>query len=165
MKTHQTKSIEALLLTVAENLDLLAHPESRVAAIKVLDNLIATLTRLRNQLNTPGVQKQVSDIRQPINQVIDFLNLAKSDDTLSALILLKKPHGERKPKRAPVEIPANLTNQQIRALLEKNLSKSELKAIAAQRSISVGKSTTEQVKRDILKNLERQEGYGRLASS
>jgi len=58
----------------------------------------------------------------------------------------------------------NLTNDQIRALLEKDLSKAELKAIAAQRAIPVGKSTNEEIKRDILKNLERQEGYGRLAT-
>ena len=61
-----------------------------------------------------------------------------------------------------VSIASNLTNKQIRALLEKDLSRIELKAIAAQRSISVGKSTNEEIKRHILKNLERQEGYGRL---
>ena len=57
----------------------------------------------------------------------------------------------------------NLTNEQIRALLEKDLSKAELKAIAAQRAISVGKSTSEEIKRRILKNLTRQEGYVRLS--
>lgn len=58
-----------------------------------------------------------------------------------------------------INITNNLTNKQIRALLEKDLSKAELKAIAAQRSISVGKSTNEEIKRHILRNLERQEGY------
>ena len=53
-------------------------------------------------------------------------------------------------------------NDKIRALLNKDLSKAELKAIAAQRSISIGKSTKEEIKRNILKNLERQEGYERL---
>jgi len=48
--------------------------------------------------------------------------------------------------------------------LEKDLSKAELKALAAQRAISVGKSTNAEIKRDILKNLQRQEGYERLAS-
>ena len=61
-----------------------------------------------------------------------------------------------------VEIKQNLTNEQIRSLLEKDLSKAELKAIAAQRSISVGKYTNEEIKRRILKNLERQEGYSLL---
>jgi hypothetical protein len=64
-----------------------------------------------------------------------------------------------------IQIPNNLTNDQIRALLEQNLSNSELKAIAAQRAISVDKSNNEGIKRSILKNLERQEGYGRLGSS
>lgn len=57
-----------------------------------------------------------------------------------------------------------LTNDQIRALLKKDLSKTELKAIAAQRSISTGKSTNKEIKRDILRNLERQEGYEQLAA-
>ena len=61
-----------------------------------------------------------------------------------------------------VEIDSNLTNEQIRVLLEKNLSKAELKTIASQRSISVGKSTNDDIKRRILKNLERQESYERL---
>ena len=56
-------------------------------------------------------------------------------------------------------IASNLMNEQIRALLEKDLSKAELKAIAEQRSIAVGKSTNKEIKRRILKNLERQEGY------
>jgi hypothetical protein len=78
--------------------------------------------------------------------------------------LLLPPRKAVKPKRQAVEIPSNLTNGQIRRLLESDLSKAELKAIAAQRAIAIGKSTKEQVKRDILKNLDRQEGYQRLAS-
>jgi hypothetical protein len=58
-----------------------------------------------------------------------------------------------------INIASNLTNKQIRALLENDLSKAELKAIAEQRSIAVGKSTNNEIKRRILKNLERQEGY------
>jgi hypothetical protein len=57
------------------------------------------------------------------------------------------------------KIVSNLTNEQIRALLKKDLSKAELKEIAAQRSISVGKYNIEEIRRRILKNLERQEGY------
>lgn len=61
------------------------------------------------------------------------------------------------------EIPANLTNEQIRKLLEKDLSKAELKEIATQRCISVGKYTIEEIRRRILRNLERQEGYALLS--
>lgn len=61
------------------------------------------------------------------------------------------------------EIPANLTNEQIRKLLEKDLSKAELKEIARQRSIYVGTYTNKEIKRRILRNLERQEGYARLS--
>lgn len=70
-----------------------------------------------------------------------------------------------KTKRQAVEIASNMTNDQIRALLENDLSSVELKIIAVQRSISVGKYTNDEIKRRILKNLERQEGYGRLCHS
>jgi len=53
-----------------------------------------------------------------------------------------------------------MSNDKIRALLNKDLSKAELKAIAMLRSIRG--STKEEIKRNILKNLERQEGYERL---
>ncbi|MGA3143608.1 MAG: hypothetical protein ABSF10_11405 [Verrucomicrobiota bacterium] len=49
-------------------------------------------------------------------------------------------------------------------MLEKDLSKDELKAIAAQRAISIGELNREEIKRSILKKLERQESYGRLAN-
>lgn len=61
-----------------------------------------------------------------------------------------------------MEIPVNLTNEQIRKLLEKDLSKVQLKLIAKQRSISVGKYNNEEIKKRILRNLERQEGYIKL---
>ena len=57
-----------------------------------------------------------------------------------------------------------LTNGQIRELLEKDLSRDELKAIAGQRGISVSGVRKDHLKRMILKNLERQEGYEILAN-
>lgn len=62
------------------------------------------------------------------------------------------------------KISPNLTNEQIRKLLEKDLSKAELKEIAKQRSIFVGKCTTnDEIRIRILRNLERQEGYALLS--
>jgi hypothetical protein len=165
MKTKQAKSLEAMLLKISSNLNLLTHPTSRAEVLKDVNDLIGSLTRLRSELNNPAIQKQAADVREPLSDVIKFLEFARGNDVLNALIALPQEPRKRKPKRTPVEIPANLSNQQIRALLEKDLSRSELAAIAAQRAISVGKSTTEQIKKDILRNLERQEGYGRLASS
>ena len=165
MKAHKTRDLISPLLKVAENMRLVSDPDSRASTLRSLDLLIANLTRIRSELSNPDIQKRASDVRGPLNQVIEFLNNARSDEALMALVLMAAPGGKQRPKRVPVEIPANLTNQQIRALLEKDLSKDELRAIAAQRAISVGKSSTEQIRRDILRNLERQEGYGRLANS
>lgn len=67
-------------------------------------------------------------------------------------------------KKQPVEIAPDLTNEQIRLLLEQDLSREELESVAAQRAISTGNSNMTDIRRDILKNLERQEGYARLAA-
>ena len=100
----------------------------------------------------------------PLEQVIGFLKHAKSNEALQTLIALAGINLVAKTKRQPIEIPSNLTNDQIRVLLQKNLSKAELKTIATQRSISVGELSVAGIKHSILKNLERQEGYGRLAN-
>lgn len=146
-------------------LEFLAHPESKTAFLRNLDDMIVALNHLRAGLTNPSLETRAAEIHRPLEQVIEFLEFAKSDEVLKTLLLPPRKDVVVKPKRHPVEISSNLTNEQIRALLEKDLSKAELKAIAAQRSISVGKSTNEDIKRDILKNLERQEGYGRLATS
>ena len=165
MKNNPSKDLIAKLNQIKEELEVLARPESKAAFLKNLDDLIAALNRLRAGLSNPSLETKVAEIHRPLEQVIEFLEFAKSDEVLKTLLLPARKAVAAKPKRQAVEVASNLTNEQIRALLEKDLSKAELKAIAAQRAISVGKSTNEEIKRDILKNLERQEGYGRLATS
>jgi GTP-sensing pleiotropic transcriptional regulator CodY len=79
-----------------------------------------------------------------------------------SLSVRKTPNS--RPKRVPVEIACDLTNDQIRLLLEQELSRSELESIAGQLAISTTSSNMKAIRRDILKNLERQEGYSRLAA-
>ena len=165
MKSNPSKYLISKLNRIKEELEVLAHPESKGAFLKNLDDLIVALNRLRAGLTNPSLEAKAAEIHRPLEQVIGFLEFAKSDETLKTLLLPVRKTVAAKPKRKAVEVASNLTNDQIRALLEKDLSKTELKAIAAQRSISIGKSTNEEIKRDILKNLERQEGYGRLATS
>jgi len=164
MKSDPNKNLISKLNRVREELEVLAQPESKAAFVKSLDDLIGVLSRLRAGLMNPSLEGRAAEIRKPIEEVIGFLEFAKSDEVLRALLSPTRKIAAPKPKRQPVQIPNNLTNEQIRALLEKDLSKAELKAIAAQRAISVGKSNNEEIKRDILKNLKRQEGYGRLAT-
>lgn len=165
MKSDPNKNLISKLNRIKEELDFLACPESKGAFQKNLDDLIAALNRLRAGLTNPFLEARAAEIHYPLEQVIRFLEFAKSDEVLRTLLLPTRKVVAAKPKRQAVEIGSNLANEHIRALLERDLSKAELKAIAAQRAISVGKSTNEEIKRDILKNLERQEGYGRLAAS
>jgi hypothetical protein len=165
MKSNPSKDLISKLNRIKEELEVLARPESKAAFLKNLDDLIAALNRLRAGLTNPSLESKAAEIYRPLEQVIGFLEFAKSDEILKTLLLPARKTVAAKPKRKAVEVASNLTNDQIRVLLEKDLSKTELKAIAAQRSISIGKSTNEEIKRDILKNLERQEGYGRLATS
>jgi ABC-type Zn uptake system ZnuABC Zn-binding protein ZnuA len=164
MKNDSSKNLIAKLNRIKEEFDFLARPDSKAAFQKNLDDLIAALNRLRAGLANTSLETKAAEIQRPLEQVIEFLEFAKSDEVLKTLLLPARKTVAPKPKRQPVEIANSLTNEQIRALLEKELSKVELKAIAKQRAISVGKSNNEEIKRNILKNLERQEGYGRLAT-
>ena len=164
MKRSQTNSLVAQLNRIKRDLDAFAGPEAKAAFVRNLDEIIVRLNMIRTQLSNPSLEAKLSDIGRPIEQVIEFLEFAKADDVLGALLSEGLEAGGSRAKRVPIEIPVGLKNDQIRGLLAQNLSKQELKAIAAQRGISVGKASDEDVKRDILRALERQEGYERLAS-
>jgi hypothetical protein len=165
MKTKQSNNLLTKLSRIKEELNVLGQPESKAALLKNLDDIISQLTRLRRELESSSFEAKATEVRTPLEQVIGFLERAKTDETLQTLLALAGISLVAKPKRQPIEIPSNLTNEQIRDLLQKHLTKSELKAIAMQRSISIGDLNLAGVRRSILKNLERQEGYGRLASS
>ncbi len=164
MRSESGKSLVVKLAHISRVIEALASPEARAALQRELDEVISALETLRAGLADPSLRERVAEVRHPLEQVVAFLELAKSDEALRVLL---PSWGTRppKPKRDPIEFGGNLTNEQIRDLLRKELSRSELVAIAAQRAISVGKSNAHEIRRAILKNLERQEGYGRLAGS
>jgi hypothetical protein len=164
MKRSQTKSLVAQLNRIKADLGAIAGPESKAAFSRNLDEIIARLNTIRSQLANPPLEARLSEIERPLEQVIDFLEFAKDDEVLAVLLSGVLDIDNSRAKRTPIEIPDGLKNDQIRSLLAQNLSKQELKAIAAQRGISVGKSGDEDVKREILRVLDRQEGYERLAS-
>ncbi len=165
MKRNPTSGLIAQLNRIRLDLDTFSNPESRSTLLKNLDALIARLSALRDQLADAPLERRLSDIGMPLGQVIEFLKLAKDDYAVAALISDALHSREAKPQRPPINIPANLTNVQIRELLAQDLSKSEIKAIAVQRGISAGKRRDDEVRRDILRALERQEGYERLADA
>lgn len=165
MKSDPHKNLISKLNRIREELEAFENPELRSAFIKSLDDLIAVLSHLRTVLTHPSLEVKAQEIKEPLEQVIGFLEFAKSDESLRALLSRGRKTRTPKPKRQTAVIPNNLTNEQIRTLLKEDLSKTKLKAIAGQRNISVGKSSKEEIKKDILRNLERQEGYSRLTSS
>ena len=164
MKSDPNKNLISKLNRIRKELEAFDQPESKAAFLKSLDDLIGVLSRLRAALMNPSLGGKAAEVRKPIAEVIGFLEFAKSDEVLRALLSPARRTATPKEKKQLVQIPNNLTNEQIRVFLEKDLSKAELKAIASQRAISVGKSNKEEIKRNILRNLERQEGYGRLAT-
>jgi hypothetical protein len=163
MKGNQTETFISKLTRIQQEVGVLTRPDSKDDFRKNLDELITTLDRLRGGLADPSLAEKATEIQRPLEQLLDFLEFAKSNEVLAALLLPTRKFKTPKPKRQPVEIPSDLTNEQIRALLERDLSKAELRTIAVQRAISVGKSNNEELKQRIVRNLERQEGYGRLA--
>ena len=165
MKNDPNIDIISKLSRIGEEHSVLERPESKSAFLKNLDDLITSLSRLRAGLTHSSPEGKAAEIRGSLKQVVGFLKFAKTDESLKALLSTARKTPTPRSKERLVEIPNDLTNEQIRAFLEKDLSKAELKAIAGQRAISVGKSKNEEIKRDILRNLERQEGYVRLASS
>lgn len=163
MKNDPNRNLISKLSRLREELQCLSQPETRASFKRNLDDLIGLLSKLRAGLLNPSLEARAAEIHRPLEQVISFLEFAKYDDTLNAVLSFRKAKSPR-PKRPEIEIGNNLTNEQIRALLQNDLSKAELKAIAAQRAISVGKLTNKEIRQNILRNLERQEGYQRLAS-
>ncbi len=102
-----------------------------------------------------------------IKELLEFLEDAKSDDSfqmaLSDILKANLRASERSPlRREPIEIPPNLTNQQIRDLLARDLSRAELAEIAKQRSISHAKRSREELRAAIMSFVDRQEDYNRL---
>jgi hypothetical protein len=164
MKDKQNKNIVAKLTRIKEELGVFGQPESRAELLKSVDELIMSLSRLRTELANASLESSATEIRAPLEQVIGFLGRAKSDQTLQAILSMAGIVSTPKPKRQPIEIPSNLSNAQVRALLQEDLSNAELKSIAAQRSISVAESSNAEIRRSILKNLDRQEGYERLGA-
>lgn len=164
MKRSQSNSLVSRLIRIKGDLDAFADPESRAGFVRALDALIARLRTIRAQLTNGPLESQLTEIEKPLKQVIDFFEFAKTDEVLSVLLSESVENGGFRAKRTPIEIPADLRNDQIRGLLAQDLSKRELKAIAAQRGISTGKAGDDDVKREILRALDRQEGYERLAS-
>ena len=164
MNAEPKSDLVSSLARIKEDLAIFAHSESRHFNLIALDEMIEALRRLRAELADPTLVQRAAEIQNPVEQVIGFLEAARDDEALRWLF---SPSGKptiTQSKKQAVEIESNLTNEQIRSLLRRELSKAELKAIAAQRAISTGKGNSEEIRRNILRNLERQEGYGRLAT-
>lgn len=140
--------------------EMYSDTQRRSALIEELDRVILGLSEIRKKLSQVPAPETPSHTVSAIDEVLRFLDRAKADE--SFLALSSEVLGTT-PQRAPKpEIPPNLTNQQIRDLLQNDLSKSELEQIARQRGISSGKRSKPELRSAIQHFVERQESYDRL---
>ena len=120
MKSDRSKNLISKLSQIGEELEFLSRPESKADFLKNLDELITTLNRLRDGLTNPSLADKAGEIQRPLEQVVGFLEFAKSNEVIVALLSPAKKAKTPKPKKQPVEIADDLTNEQIRTLLEKD---------------------------------------------
>jgi len=164
--TESADSLSPRLRKLLKAVELYCRADLRSNAIKELDGVIDILSKLRNGLQDESLRERGLVAIESISQVLRFLEAAKSDNSFQvALSDILRSRGRatgKRPNPEPVEIPPNLTNQQIKELLERNLSKAELMQIASQRSIATGKRTLKEVRAAILSFIDRQESYEHL---
>jgi hypothetical protein len=144
---------------------LLGGDEARREAIKDIDETVRLLRQLRAALDSSSLEQ--GSILQSIDQVLSFLATASKDERLRVVLQWTKvPKRARppKPKRQPVDIKAELTNDEIRSLLKQNLSRTELEAIALQKGLSTDKRNTAELRNAILGFVDKQDNYSKLRS-
>jgi hypothetical protein len=154
------------LLSAAE---LYSNEELRTKIVAEIDRTIEVLSNMRKRLAENSLGAKGVSVIESISNVLEFLEQSKSDQTLqvvlSGILNSQTPaRPEPRQKREALVIPPQLNNAQIREFLKRDLSKAELKQIAAQRSISVGKRSSQELRAAILSFIEKQESYDLLRS-
>ncbi len=144
---------------------LLGSDEARREAIKEIDETVRLLQQLRAALDSSGLD-QGSRLRS-IDEVLSFLETVSEDERLRVVLQWTKAAKRArppKPKRQPVEIKGELTNDEVRSLLSQDLSRSELQAIAKQKGLSTDKRNTAELRDAILGFVDKQDNYSKLRS-
>lgn len=162
---HKPVNLVAALAKLRQDLASCTSSVALSAVKNEIDRTITMLTDFRAKLNGSGIEVPLG----AIDEVLRFLDVAKDDDRVQGLLAsltvpASAPTRAIKPPRVPVQIEANLTNEQIRHLLQKDLSRSELAAVAHQRSVSVGKRSRDELRDAIREFIDRQDSYSNLRS-
>jgi hypothetical protein len=139
---------------------LYADTELWSAVAGELDNLIPVLSGLRARVASgPGAGDGAS-VAAAVDTIISFLERARQDDLFK--VAWPQSPGHRRKDAGDAPIPSNLSNEEIRSLLRRDLSKAQLAELARQRSIPVGKNSKAELRSAILSFIEKQESYARL---
>jgi hypothetical protein len=164
IKTETMDSLSLQLQKLLKAAEFYGNADLRSKVIRELDHTIDILSKMRNGLMEESLREKSLGAIESIRQILQFLEDAKSDKSFQVMLsdILSASVTEKRPDAESVEIPPNLTNQQIKDLLERNLSKAALKQIAEQRSISSGKRSIKEIRAAILSFIERQESYDQL---
>lgn len=159
--SRRSSRLMEVLERLAEELAAWSDADAVSATSEALDRLIESLDGLRATVHKESIPAPVN----AIEEVVQFLRQAKSDPRLTPVLISFFERPPRKPAKkplAPVRIEPNLTNEQIRALLESDLARSELVAIANQRAIRTAKRSKADLRQAIRDFIDRQEGYSHL---
>ncbi len=162
---HKAVNLVATLEKLRRDLASCTSSASLSAVTSEIDRTVTMLIDFRAKLTGGGLEAPLG----AIDEVLRFLDATKGNDRVQALLAsMAMPIPARtraaKPPRVPVQIGANLTNEQIRDLLQKDLSRSELAEIAHQRSVSVGKRSRDDLRDAICEFIDRQDSYSNLRS-
>ncbi len=160
MRLKRSNRLLDSLKKLRRALEIYCDARSRSAAINELDQVILGLSDMRTKLTHASAPEKTSATLAALDEILGFLERAKSDSTFQ--VTFSETVTTRPRQNHNSQIPPNLTNQQIRELLQRDLSKSELEEIAKQRSISLGKRSKSHLRSAILDFIERQESYERL---
>jgi hypothetical protein len=163
MKARSADAFLGKLTALRSLLKNLQDLDSQRVAAKEIDTVVETLLEVRARLTSADFQEKASQLIPALDQVLLFLESAKSDKGLQAIVTQALSRHPKKPRRVATEatpiIQPGMTNQQIRDLLQQDLPKADLEQIAKQRSIGRNGLSKTALRSAILEFINRQESY------
>ncbi len=160
MRRVLSKELLASLKRLRESVLLYSDAELWSAVTGELDRLIPALSDLRRRVAGGPTTEDAASVAAAVDTILAFLQRTKGDDLFRVALSQVPGHSSKSAEKA--QIPLNLSNEQIRELLRRDLSRAELEEIASQRSIAVGKRSKAELRSAILAFIEKQESYARL---
>jgi carboxylesterase type B len=163
MKARSADALLGKLAALKSLLKNLLDLDSQSAAAKEIGTMVETLLEVRARLTSADFQEKASQLIPALDQVLLFLEGAKSDKSLQSIVSQALCRRPRKPRTASTKvtpsIQPSMTNQQIRDIIQQDLSRADLEQIAKQRSIATNGRSKTALRSAIMDFISRQESY------